>query len=162
MCPQQQCVTRHLGHPERPQSIKMPNSVCPSCWTAQHGAELVGLILGAAAGLNTQGGFAGLGLPRTLLIFHMVLKRKAHPLQDFIIWGYLHTQGREIWFFFHLHGHYLDSGCPCTPHTAGAEVPVDGSVVERNLCAHSLTQDLLSHAGGGMMNNSPCQEQCGL
>lgn len=47
----------------------MPNSVCPSCWTAQHGAELVRLILGAAAGLNIQEGFAGLDLPSTFLLF---------------------------------------------------------------------------------------------
>lgn len=69
MCPQHQRVTRHLGHAEMPQSIKMSSCVCPSCWTAQRGAELVRLILGAAAGLNTQEGFAGLGLPRMLLLF---------------------------------------------------------------------------------------------
>lgn len=54
MCPQHQCVTRHLGHAEMPQSMKMSSCVCPSCWTAQCGAELVRLILGAAAGLNTR------------------------------------------------------------------------------------------------------------
>lgn len=69
MCPQHQCVTRHLGHAEMPQSIKMPNSVCPSCWTAQLGAELLRLIFSAAAGLITQEAFAELGLPSTFLLF---------------------------------------------------------------------------------------------